>query len=202
MLSNYMNFTNFSIHTLVEENELFICTFIFLCTFFYIVLLQIEIDDLRRNLEKSSEYTNPTFTLNSLKNLEKRLISFHKRLNVFHTRVKTLIKKVVTNFNMEQEQLKLQMDEKEQLYNNNIKTILQLSRNPIELQNYLESIGYHATDDEEYDSHDDDEDSDTEIVLRKRPRREAAPVTFKKFFNDSEDYDSDESYVPPNKKKL
>ena len=197
MLSNYMNFTNFSIHTLVEENQLFIFTFIFLWAFFYIVLLQIEIDDLRRNLEKSSQDTNHTFRLKSLKDIEKRLI---KRLNVFHTRMKSVIKKVVTSFN--KEQLKLRMDEKEQLYNNNIKTILQLSRNPTELQNYLESIGYNFEEEDEEDEEDEEEQTNTEIVLKKRPRRESAPVTFKKFFNDSEDYDSDESYVPPNKKTL
>lgn len=222
MSQTYMNFTNqfpaspisptFSLDyltTIVVGNEILIMSFIFSIFFFYIVLLHNEIEELYLTIDSYSQDSNPSANemLSSLKDLE-------KSLNTFHTRMNSMIKKVETTFNKEQEQLKSQMDEKEELYNNNIKTILQLSRNPTELQNYLESIGYNFEeedqedeDDEEEDEEDEEEDdeeeqpeSDTEVVPRKRARREAAPVSFKKFFNDSEEYDSDESYVPPNKK--
>ena len=237
----YMNFTNMFptlyINDFVLENQLFICLCVCLSVFFYILLLQNEIDDLHFELENmdsalENQQHNGSFTnemLCSFKDLEKRLNKFHTRLNVFHTRVKTMIQKVVEGFNKEQEKLKSQMDEKEHLYNLNIKTILQLSRNPYELYRYLESIGYKynevdevnelynnsveedqddavsiCQDSEEEDPEEEDQngdpsyysqgESDTEVVIRKRPRREVAPVSFKKFFTDTDSDDSGVNY--------
>ena len=209
----YFNITQFlTIDSITNflQNQQFVFTFIFLFILLYIIMLQKEIETLQLKLDSTQillDETNGSFTnemLNSFKDLQKQLDSFNIRINAFNTRVKTMINRIVEGFNREQEQIKSKMLEKEELYDLNIKTIIELSKNQSELISYLESIGYNKdsngqtiveeNEDVDYDqeNEDVDYDSDNEYflqeeidseVIRKRPRREVAPVSFRKFFS-------------------
>jgi hypothetical protein len=87
--------------------------------------------------------------------------------------------------------LEKQLETNEEIYRKNIEQIVNLVNDleNTELVEFLSSLGFSVIEQEQ--------------TRKRRPRREAAPRSFKKYFEEEEDNeDDDPTYVPPRKVRL
>lgn len=166
-----------------------------LFTTFLLALSLSVLDNVR--LSKNNQLLNGDIS-QSFQHLQKRMCAFQ-------TRMKTILGRNISEFKTEEKKHK----DLQAQYNNNMQTIISMVNKPQELNAFLESIGYSKNQQESSDEDTNDDVSlssdpdtpydDNNNYIRKRPRRAAAPVSFREFFSDS---DTDGEYLPPRKKKL